>query len=71
VANSQLELANENLAGENCCDPHAFVLNIQCASWKCGMSVQGAIWVIIAAAIASVVSNVTAVILESLAVHSV
>jgi hypothetical protein len=27
-ANSQLELANESLARENCCDPHAFVLNI-------------------------------------------
>jgi hypothetical protein len=33
--------------------------------------IQGAIWVIIAVAIASVVSNVTAVILESLATHSV
>jgi len=25
--NSQLELVNENLAEENCRDPHAFVLN--------------------------------------------
>ncbi|PSN15769.1 hypothetical protein C7293_05575 [filamentous cyanobacterium CCT1] len=33
--------------------------------------IQGAIWVIIAAAIVSVVSNVTAVILKSLAAHSV
>jgi cell division septum initiation protein DivIVA len=32
--------------------------------------IQGAIWVIIAAAIASVVSNVTAVILKSLAAQS-
>jgi len=33
--------------------------------------IQGAIWVIIAAAIVSVVSNVTAIILKSLAAHSV
>ena len=33
--------------------------------------IQGAVWVIIAAAIVSVVSNITAVILKSLAVHSV
>ncbi|PSR16557.1 hypothetical protein C8255_17195 [filamentous cyanobacterium CCP3] len=32
--------------------------------------IQGAIWVIIAAAIVSVVSNVTAVILKSLTAHS-
>ncbi|WP_017298940.1 hypothetical protein [Nodosilinea nodulosa] len=33
--------------------------------------IQGAIWVIIAAAIVSVASNVTAIILKSLAAHSV
>lgn len=33
--------------------------------------IQGAIWVIIAAAVVSVVSNVTAVILQSLVAHSV
>ena len=38
-----MEFVSDNSNGENCCDPHPFVLNLQCASWKCGMSVQEAI----------------------------
>lgn len=44
--------------------------SVQSSSTASDRMIQGAIWVIIAAAVVSVVSNVTAVILQSLAARS-